>query len=217
MSRLFIEIFGEPAVGKTHLMSTFDGVLVIDTTPKREAEFVVKKVWGNEWEKHYAVAKNIAEVRKEVESALKREDVKAIVIDTSSNLQNMARDEWLSRNPKREAPLPFEYDEVRAPIEDIIRSVTEKKILGFTSIMKDEWIGDKFTGRRIRAGYKGTPFSADIILRLYVEDAGDKYVRKVKVLKNRFKDITSKEWIKELEVKEGMKIGDIVKILGGEL
>ncbi|MEM2266406.1 MAG: AAA family ATPase [Candidatus Hadarchaeales archaeon] len=198
---LFVEVIGEPAVGKTHFAAGFPRVFFIDTTPKAESLVVVRKVIGEEFEKRWVNCPSFEAVRKAVGEAVKREDVATVVVDTSSKLQEMAKAEWLRERKGRERPLPFEYVEIREKIDRLIEAVVSSgRNLVFTSVLKDEYDpSGKKTGRRIRDGYVKTPYMVDLMLKIVLEDKGNEVVRRCLVLKNRFRDRAGKEWIGEIE------------------
>ena len=234
---LFVEIFGEPEVGKTYLSAHFPKVLYLDTTAKREAYPVVRSVIGDEIDKRYIWVTSFSDVRNAV-VRLKGDTegfYKTVVVDTSADLQKLAVQEWLKEHKGRERPLPFEYGEIRAKIDEFISSVVRmERNLVFTSQMKDEYstgtdpmgrVVSVKTGRRVRDGYEKTRFLAD--LRIYLslrEDEGGKFVRKSIVVKNRFRnrsdsnsfifELPSYDWegIKKLVICEtGLKEDEIVE------
>ena len=211
---LLVEIIGEAGVGKTHLALQFPRPIVFDTTPKGEALPVVIKLFGAEKAREiWHPVFTLSELRQKVELAMSSGKFATIVIDTSANLQDMSKKEWLKKKG-REKPLPFEYVEIREPIDQLIEEVTKKHGMNlvFTSQMKDEYGPDgKKTGRRIRDGYVKLPFMADI--RLYIELRklpDNKTERVVHVVKNRFRDKASDEWIPKINP----CWEDIVKLTG---
>lgn len=210
---LMIEIIGEAGVGKTHMALQFPRPIVFDTTPKGEALPVVIKLFGAEkareiWQPVYT----LNELKQKVGLALSSGKYATIIIDTSANLQDMSKKDWLKQKG-REKPLPFEYVEIREPIDELIETITKKygKNLVFTSQMKDEYGPDgKKTGRRIRDGYVKLPFMCDIRLYIELRKNNDKYERIVHVVKNRFRDKASDEWIPTISP----TWEDIVKLTG---
>ena len=197
---LFVEIFGEPATGKTHFSLLFPSPVILDTTPKGEALVIVRKLYPNEVDKRWIPVRSFKDIRLAVEKYCNEPWVKTIVVDTSANLQDLAILEWLSERKGRERPLPFEYKEIRDKIDRVIEYVMQhERNLVFTSQMKDEYTADgKKTGRRVRDGYVKTPFMADIVLRMVLLE-GNPVQRKVVVVKNRFRDMANpQEWISEI-------------------
>jgi hypothetical protein len=209
---VFIEIIGEPAVGKTHLSLTFPKPLLIDTTPKREARIIAYKVLGAEATKRYIHIKNYQELVEAINNI--GDDVKTVIIDTSSDLQELALEYELQRKDRKQL-MPYEYGRLREMVDtDITEQVSQDKNLIFISQMDDEYIEGKRTGRRIPKGYKRAAFQADIRLLLYLAPetgtAGEleisqyglsfayrpaplhgKLVRKAAVIKNRYTDPTA--------------------------
>jgi len=207
-----VEVIGEPGVGKTHLSLLFPRPILFDTTPKGEALPVVIKLFGPDKAKEiWNPVFTLSELRQKIGLAVSSGKYATIIIDTSANLQDMSKKEWL-KNRGREKPLPFEYVEIREPIDNLIEEITKKYGLNlvFTSQMKDEYGPDgKKTGRRVRDGYIKLPFMADI--RLYIElKTEPKVERKVHVVKNRFRDRASQDWIPEISP----SWEDIVKLTG---
>lgn len=214
---LFIEVFGETAVGKSHFAASMPRPLIIDTTPKAESYVPARKVLGGEINGRWFHCRSLKQVRITLEQNLRRDDVATVVFDTSTDLVQLAKEEWL-KEKGRERPLPFEYAEIYSKVDELINKVFEaKKNLVFTAIMKDEYIetveGTKKTGRRVRSGYVKSPFMVDILIKISLVQKGDKIERIYKVLKNRFRDMTGDEWISQLDVSEGLWKG-IVKLTG---
>lgn len=232
---LFVEIFGEPEVGKTYLSAHFPKVLYLDTTAKREAYPVVRSVVGDEIDKRYVWVTDFNDIRLSLNRVKGNPDFfKTVVVDTSTDLQKLAIKEWLREHKGRERPLPFEYGEIRAKIDEFISEVMRLECnLVFTAQMKKEYqMGTDAmgrptaipTGKRIRDGYEKTPFMADLRIYLALKEEGGKYVRKSIIVKNRYRDRTdsnsyifelpSYDWegIKKLVVWEkGLKEDEIVE------
>ena len=209
MQPLMIELIGEPAVGKTHLASSFPKPFVIDTTPKMEARAIVAKVLGEGWNERYAAIRDYRELLRAVDAATKREDVATVVIDTGADLQSLAASEYLRRkreeeHKERERVLPVEYGRVRDMVDNEIinRVIRAEKNLILTAQMKDEYVEGKKTGRRVRDGYPRANYLSDIriLIKIVEEKAGDKtvYKRVGLVVKNRFIDVTSEDYVWEL-------------------
>jgi len=229
---LFVEIIGEPEVGKTHLSCTFPSPLLLDTTPKAEAMPIIRKL-HEDWRNRYVRVRSWKDVVAVLERLKedKEKKFKTVVVDTSADLQNLAAAEWLEEvNKERrkagkdelKAVFPItEYRWVRAKVDDFICEVVDPDRLGrnlvFIAQMKDEWVGGKSTGRRCRDGYKKAPFYADIRLYMFLEAVTDekglatgRYVRKCRVVKNRFIDKCSEEWVEYINP----SWEEIVKITG---
>jgi len=93
--------------------------------------------------------------------------------------------------------------------------------------MRDEWVGGKSTGRRIRKGYPDANFQSDIRLFLQLTQKVDEktmrfipneYERKCQVIKNRLRDQANKEdWKAELKVLDWAGIVELAKLKEGEI
>jgi len=233
---LFTEIIGEPATGKTHLSSLFPKPALMDTTTKGESYSVFSKL-HSDWKRRYFRIRCLEDVR----IALKyikqnKADFKTIVFDTSADLRAMGSTEYLAELNKagkeRQALMPQEYRWVNQKINGFINEVTDvEKGLGmnlvFTSQMRDEWVGGKSTGRRIRKGYPDANFQSDIRLFLQLTQKVDEktmrfipneYERKCQVIKNRLRDQANKEdWKAELKVLDWAGIVELAKLKEGEI
>jgi len=222
---LLVELIGEPESGKTHTSLLFPKPALIDTTSKREARPIAVKLYKEEWKKRYFPVETWEELIARIKEAVEREDVKTLIIDTSMDLQHLAAKAWMKEEGKKAVFPITQYAHVRDKVDEIIEIITGKeKHLVFTAGMKDEWVADKSTGRRIRDGYRRTPFQADIRLYLQLQEVwqcpeckntlrlpvGQSGLRCLKcardmalievtriatVIKNRFIDKASKEWI----------------------
>ncbi|MEM2175037.1 MAG: AAA family ATPase [Candidatus Aenigmatarchaeota archaeon] len=212
---LLIEVIGETGVGKTHFCFTFPDVFLIDTSPKAEAFAIAHKLG---MENRYYLALDYIDVVTKIDELVKREDVLTIAIDTGANLQGMASIHYLKemekKGKKREKVLPIEYGVIRDMVDfNIIRKViSANKNLVITSRMKDEYIGGEKTGRRERDGYPRLPDMADI--RVYIELVEDKTFnridRVIHVVKNRFVDRASQNWIEKLDRNDAEGIFNLV-------
>ncbi len=222
---LFVEIIGEPGSGKSHLSYLFPKPAVIDTTTSKESYIVLRKLFPTEWKQRFFPVWNLEDIRKALEEITKRKDFfRTIVIDTSADLRDLGCKEYLAELIKagktREALMPTEYKWVNAKIDDIIDKINsvpkpdqkdkEKYLqmnLVFIAQMKDEWSGGKSTGKRIRKGYPNANFQSSIRLFLKIEQEvdpktmqyKDTFKRTCVVVKNRFKDQASAEWIGTLD------------------
>jgi hypothetical protein len=229
---LLIEIIGEPGVGKTHLASQAPLPFLIDTTPKGEAKSTFLKVVKDVG--RYTHIRNWDELRSAIEYAGKRDDVKTIIIDTSADLQDLAREEYLKRTSKssgkeRISALQIEYGKIRDIVDaEVIFRVTGSPPVGLgrnlvcTSQMKNLYKNIQDADGRVhtikegrqRDGYDRLDFESDI--RLYVSLTTDsRPKRTVSVIKNRFIDRASDDWVPEISPSwEGIK--STIKLAEGE-
>ena len=214
---IMVEIIGEPAAGKTHLASLSARPFLIDTTPKGESRSVFLKNAKDAM--RYIHIGNWTELVTAVKLAGDRTDVKTVIIDTSSDLQDMAVKEYLKRNPGRKGVMQYEYGRVRDMIDaEIVFKIAALTPNGFgknlimTSQMKDLWkssmdadgaVHSAKEGRQ-RDGYQRLDFESDIRLFVFLKDEvvnvgtpNQKTMSKryVQVAKNRFIDKASDKWI----------------------
>lgn len=222
---LFVEIIGEPSAGKSHLSNLFPKPAVIDTTTSKESYITLRKLLPAEWKERFFPVWNLADIRTVLDTiAKKKEMFRTVVIDTSADLRDMGSTEYLAELKKqgkeREALMPPEYKWVNIKINDIIDKINSvpkpdekdkskflQMNLVFIAQMKDEWSGNKPTGKRIRKGYPNANFQSSIRLFLKVEQEVDPitmqykgtYKRTCVVVKNRFKDQASGEWVGTLD------------------
>jgi len=233
---LFLEIIGEPAVGKTHLASLFPKPALLDTTTKGESYSVFSKL-HSDWKRRYFRIRCLEDVRITLKYVKQnKEDFKTVVFDTSADLREMGSKEYLNEQRKagkeREAIIPVEYRWVNEKINGFIDEVTDvEKGLGmnlvFTSQMRDEWREGKSTGRRIRKGYPDANFQSDIRLFLQLTQKVDEktmqlipneFERKCQVIKCRFRDQANKEdWVAELKELNWKGIVELAKLKEGQI
>ena len=211
---LFVEIIGEPSVGKTHLACLFPKPAFFDTTPSKEAYKVLRKIYPTDWKERYFTVRSITDINNAVKTVKGQESkFKTVVIDTSADLREMAGKEYLEEKRKegkeRAQMMPEEYRWVNEKIDGLIDKVMGdmRMNLVFTAQMRDEWVDRKPTGRRIRKGYPTADFQSG--LRLYlslVQKVDEKtmnlineWSRKCRVVKNMPRDQANKEeWRVEL-------------------
>jgi len=194
---VFVELIGEPEVGKTHFACLSPRPFIIDTTAWQEARPIVLKVLGGLGLKdRYAPARDWKSLVEAVGRACSSERVATVVIDTSADLQTLSARDWLaSHGRERVYPITL-YGHIRDKIDSVIKEVLLScRNLVFTSQMKDEYNPDgSRTGRRVRDGYKRASFQADLRLYIYLKEGKRHY----QFLKNRFVDRLSESWRSEL-------------------
>jgi len=210
---LFVEIVGDTAVGKTHLSLTFPKPLLIDLTPKGEGLPIVLKLYPEEWLKRYIRVRSFGQIREAVKNAIRNPDYLTIIFDTSTDLRQLAAEEYLRETGKKSVYPVTEWRYVREKIDNLIYEIINaKKNLVFTSQLKDEYIDGKFTGRKVRDGYKKTPYFADIRIYLVLRKTDKGYKREGVILKNRFVDKASEEYVERIEDPSFEKIVEITKL-----
>lgn len=118
-----------------------------------------------------------------IKHILKHQPPGTIIIDSGSDLQAFAEIEYLERSEKERVGLPYNWSEVwrlcSAIIDDIKFSRQFNLIV--TARMKEEYVGDKASGRSVPRIYSTLPYKADVCL----EFTNDKE-RRLLVTKNGF-------------------------------
>lgn len=148
-----IDITGSEGIGKTHTALTFPGDIVfIDTELK--AETVIPKFLPSKVIK-WKTAELWDDVVWAVNDGLKNPNVKTIIFDSGGDLVSLAAEQWC-RETGHQSVFPItNYGHVYNKIDALTTAIKKKrKYLVSTSRLKDEWVGDQSTGRRIRDGYK---------------------------------------------------------------
>lgn len=231
---LFVEVIGEPAVGKTHFSCLFPSPALLDTTPKGEGYFVLRKL-HKDWKRRYFRVRSFEDIRKALKYIKVNKDAfRTVVVDTAADLRGLAIKECLEElrkeKPERQRLMPEEYSCVNEKVNGFIDDVTDPEgelcmNLVFTAQMKDEWIDRKNTGRRIRDGHPKANFQCDLRFFLQLKrkidektmQYKDEYERHCRVVKNRFRDMTDAEdWVKELEDLSWKGVKALTKLGEGE-
>lgn len=190
---ILIEIVGEPSVGKTHMALGFPEPYLIDCGPKGEGETIVKKIYNNT-DNRYVKARTWKGVEDGVNLAIK-EKKESIIFDLSDYLITFAGREWCRINNKKSVFPVGNYQHVNRMVDDIIdKCLTNEMNVIMVSGLRDNWVDDKKTGRREHAGYKKLPYQCDIRILLELIKEDDKWIRKGRVVKNRFVDKCSDEF-----------------------
>jgi len=189
-----IDITGDEGIGKTHLACTFPKkVILCDTEFK--AHTVVKKHKGVLWKK----IRTFNDFRQAVETAIADPEINTVVIDSGGDLVELAGLEWNSegttaQGKPRNYSFPISnYKYAYRKIDELVLDLEEARVnFVATSRLKDEWINDTNTGRRIRDGYKKFPWSLTFAIRLQygLQDSKSKWHHRTrvfgKVIKSNF-------------------------------
>lgn len=150
-----IEIAGEPDYGKSHTARTFPNPLFLDTEGK---SWIVLQKFSEPapWKR----VKNFNDIRQGIRYGIDNSDIDTIVIDSGSDIRDLAQKEWLDEAGKdRVFPLVL-WGEIYAKIDTLVRDVKDSgKNFVTTSRLKDQFLGDQRTGRRIRDSYKKFPWT----------------------------------------------------------
>jgi len=159
-----IEIISEPDWGKTHTASTFPAALMLDT--EKKADIVLRKFpnAGHVWKK----VKSWSDLKDGVDWACSQPNIKTVIIDNDDDIQDLAVEEWSNQHGGKK-PIAFDahggvitvlYAQVYKMIDDLKAQIEDAgKYLVCTCRLKDEFVGNVNTGRRIRDGYKKFPWS----------------------------------------------------------
>lgn len=170
-------VSAEPDTGKTH-MSVFtfpNGKVVLDTENK--ADLVISKLPEEDQKQIYwKRVTAFDEIRQGVEFAIRTPSIKTVVIDSGADLQDLAVKEWSEEHGGKQ-PIVIDkitgavstvlYAQVYQKIDELVRAVhNARKFLVVTGRMKDEYIDQVRTGRRIADTYKKFPWSLMITIEL---------------------------------------------------
>jgi len=228
---LFVQIIGETGVGKTYLSSLFPKPFMIDTSAKGDSEIVFKRLVGES--SRYKQIKGWTELVSAVKEACERRDVSTVIIDTGSDLQLLAEEEYLRRISKpgkeRISALQIEYGRIRDIIDlEVIYPVCSvskgaAKNLVMTLQMKPLYkkvmdASGNVTviqeGRQANK-YERLDYAADIKLYIFLE--GEKIKKRhTLVVKNRFLDQAGTDWIPEVEANY-QEVRKLIKLRTGEM
>ena len=154
-------VSGEPNAGKTHLLRTFPDPLFLDTEGK--AWVVLEKFNPIPWKR----VKTFGDIRKGIQWALDKPEIKTIVVDSAADLSDLAGEEFMEeKNIERIYP-PVQYKKVYDKIDPLVVDIQEAgKYLAVSSRRKDEYIDDNRTGRRIIDSYKKFPWDLMISVEI---------------------------------------------------
>lgn len=161
--KLVVLIAGQEGIGKTHLactLSIYTPAYLIDT------EFRATIVTSKFKNVKSVTAKDYSELNKAVDMILSTQEDGTIVLDSGSDLQYYSELEYLSKTHKDRVGMPYNWAEVYKYANSIINKIKFSKRfhLVITVRMKDEYIDDKCTGRKIPRIYNALPYKADIML-----------------------------------------------------
>ena len=164
LPKLVVLIAGREGSGKTHLactMSELGPVYLIDT--EYRAQIVISKFSDIK----FAVAKSYKDIVIAVKHILHSQPSGTIILDSGSDLQTFSEIEYLERTEKEKVGMPWNWAEVwrlcNALIDDI--KFSQRFHLVITSRLKDEYNGDKSTGKQIPRIYSTLPYKSDIVLQ----------------------------------------------------
>jgi hypothetical protein len=111
--------------------------------------------------------KNFHDLRKGINWAVKQDNIDTIVIDSGGDLRDLASDEWLAETGKERIFPIVQWHEIYSKIDEITDLAKDSgKHFIVTGRLKDEYVQDTSTGRRIRDGYKKYPWTLNMGLRI---------------------------------------------------
>jgi|SaaInl8_200m_RNA_FD_contig_71_841023_length_4786_multi_5_in_0_out_0_6 hypothetical protein len=155
-----VDITGKQGIGKTHFACTFPKPLIICDT-EFKAYTTASKFDGVHWKR----IKVFDDIRQAVYHAVDNDEIKTVVIDSGADLVSLASEEWCKENNKKSVFPITNYKHVYAKIDELVLLLEEsRKWFVSTSRLKDEWVGDTSTGRKIRDGYRKFPWSLSLNL-----------------------------------------------------
>uniref|UniRef100_A0A6M3J9X9 Putative ATPase domain containing protein n=1 Tax=viral metagenome TaxID=1070528 RepID=A0A6M3J9X9_9ZZZZ len=201
-----IEVVGEPDEGKTHVAATFPKALFLDTEHKANIVLEKFKDKGHFWKK----VDVWEEIREGVDWALTQPSIKTIVIDSGADIQELAVSHW-SKGHGGKKPIvmigegvsTILYAQVYELIDTLVTDVLDSgRYLVVTCRLKDEYVSNTNTGRRIRQGYKKFPWSLTLGVRfvdgIYDPRTGKSYFKHFRfgeVIKNNYWGIDVKKGV----------------------
>lgn len=220
-----IEWSGVWDIGKTHACLTFPNPAIADTEGK--AWIVCKKLGIDKWFR----VESFDDIRQFILNCLKDDAIKTVVVDSGSDLQDLAAQEFLAESGQQKIFPVVLWARVYEKIDELVQLIKRhNKYFTTTSRLKEEFAKDTRTGRLIRSGYRKFPYQLEMLIRLEygitVEEKGeDKTYFKDRVfgrvIKNNFWKYGCKEkkpWLFDIsfagiekELLEPWDGGDIIK------
>ena len=180
--RLIISVEGQEKQGKTRFGLTAPGPIAlfnldiglegvidqfVDTKEILVADFNYRDATkASEWEEMWE------RMKKAYYNALSSPKIRSLVVDTASELWELAR---LARFGKLDKVQPYHYGPVNAEFRDLIRkSYESNKNVILLHKMKKEYMDDKYTGNYERSGFGDTPYLVQANLATWRITAMDK-------------------------------------------
>jgi hypothetical protein len=163
-NKLVVLIAGKEGSGKTHLACTIsehEPVYLIDT--EYRGGIVAKKFKNTK----LATVKNYTDLVVAVKHILMHQPPGTIVIDSASDLQVFAEIEYLERTKKESIYPIFNWADVWALCNAVIDDIkfSKKFNLVLTTRVKEEYIGDKPTGKIVPRIYSTLPYKSDVVMQ----------------------------------------------------
>jgi len=177
-----IEVSGEMDMGKTHFARTAPNPLFLDTEAK--AYIVLKKFPPCPWKR----VETFADIRNGVKWAIENPEIETVVIDSGSDVRDLAAQEWCNEMGKERVWPRVLWAQVYEKVDWIPKALEKAgKNLIVTARMKDEWIGDTSTGRRLADSYKRWPWALQMAITIQngIRDGSKVYFKEHKFAKVR--------------------------------
>ena len=154
-----LDVCGDEGLGKTHFACTFPKPLIIGDT-EYKAYTTASKFEGVLWKR----VGTFDDFRQIVYHAIDNDDIRTVVIDSGGDLVQLAGLEWNSETGKNYRFPISNYGNAYDKIDELVLELEEaRKYFVSTSRLKDEWIQDVSTGRRIRDRFGDEIMSLNIL------------------------------------------------------
>jgi hypothetical protein len=158
-----IFLAGPEGVGKTHTactMAELGPVYVLDT--EYRADIVTRKF--NDIK--HKVVRSYRDMVIAVKAIIKHHPKGTIVFDSGTDLQTFAEIDYLEETNKTAVGMPWNWAEVWARCNTVIDDARMADFnIVVTSRVKDEYAGEKPTGREIPRIYSSLPYKADLSIQ----------------------------------------------------
>jgi hypothetical protein len=161
---LFILLSGVPKVGKTHFactMSEITPTYLLDTEYKGGT--VVRKFDSTKLK--YKIIRNYLEMVAAVKYITSACPKGCIIIDSGTDLQTFAEEDYLFENKKTDVGMPWNWADVWSKCNAVIKDI---KASGFdlilTTRMKEEFKNNVSTGVAVPRIYSNAPYLADLAI-----------------------------------------------------
>jgi hypothetical protein len=177
-SRLIVSVSGMEKQGKTHFALTApDPMALFDMDMGLEGvvqKFSKKTIWTadykiipndpNSWEVTWE------KLRSSYKQVLTNQAIRTVVVDTATEQWELLR---LARFGKLTQVMPHNYGPVNAEYREMIRQAyLSDKNLVLIHKMKNEYLNDKRTGRKERAGFADTAFLVQMNVEVWRDADG---------------------------------------------
>lgn len=211
----WFECFAENANGKTHQThANWPEPLHIDTaaTSMNFREFDIQQnedrlgeswpvLWMNVYDgdkeqakEHYRYVESHERLLSVVDKLSGDDPYRTVILDNTADLRVLAAKHYVEQQGK-DWPQREEWGRVNDMLDEVFQQVLQTHHLVMISQMTDEYQDGDKTGERVWDGPKRAPFKCDFRLKIEIDEEG---TRDVKVIKNRFVDRASDDWVANL-------------------